>query len=107
MAKQRKSRADLHERAEQRGALAAAVFARRERLGLRQEELADLADCSVRFVHDVEAGKPTVQLDKLLEVLDALGLGLAVVEGVSGIAVGAAPTGRNLAADLGLEADRG
>jgi y4mF family transcriptional regulator len=87
VAKQRRSRADVRVRAEQRGVLAAAVFARRETLGLRQEELADLAGCSPRFVHDLEAGKPTVQLDKVLSVLDVLGLGLAVVDGATGITI--------------------
>jgi len=87
MAKQRRSRADVRVRADQRGVLAAVVFARREAVGLRQEELAELADCSPRFVHDVEAGKPTVQLDKVLAVLEALGLGLEVVEGVAGVTI--------------------
>jgi y4mF family transcriptional regulator len=81
MAKQRRSRVRLHERADQRGPLAAVILGRREALGLRQEELADLAGCSPRFVHDVEAGKPTAQLDKVLDVLDALGLHLLVVDG--------------------------
>lgn len=81
MAKQRRSRVRLHERAEQRGPLAAVVLGRRETLGLRQEELADLAGCSARFVHDLEAGKPTVQLDKVLDVLDMLGLHLEIVDG--------------------------
>lgn len=62
-------------------ALATAVRQRRRELGLRQEELADLAGTSQRFVHTVEAGKPSIQLDKLLAVLGALGLGLAIVEG--------------------------
>jgi HTH-type transcriptional regulator / antitoxin HipB len=87
VAKQRRSRADMRARAEQRGVLAAGVFARREVLGLRQEELADLAGCSPRFVHDLEAGKPTVQLDKVLSVLDVLGLGLAIVDGTTGITI--------------------
>lgn len=82
--------------------MAAVVFAQRELLGLRQEELADLAGCSARFVHDVEAGKATVQLDKVLELLDALGLGLAVVEGASGVVVGAGSDSRSLAQTLGL-----
>lgn len=87
MARQRRSRADVRERATQRGVLAAVVFARREALRLRQEELAELADCSPRFVHDLEAGKRTVQLDKVLAVLDALGLGLAVIDDARGITV--------------------
>jgi HTH-type transcriptional regulator / antitoxin HipB len=54
------------------------VRQRREELGLRQDELADLAGVSTRFVHTLEAGKPTVQLDRVAAVLDVLGLELAV-----------------------------
>jgi HTH-type transcriptional regulator / antitoxin HipB len=70
--------------------LAEAVRARRLRLGLRQEELAELAGCSTRFVHTVEAGKHTLRLDKLTELLAALGLGLVLRRGPPGIAVDAA-----------------
>ena len=56
------------------------------RLGLRQDELAELAGCSTRFVHTVEAGKDTLRLDKLIELLAALGLGLALRRGPPGIA---------------------
>jgi y4mF family transcriptional regulator len=97
MAKQRRSRVNLNERADQRGPLAAVVLGRREALGLRQEELADLAGCSARFVHDLEAGKPTAQLDKVLDVLESLGLHLAVVEGA----------GRRIVVDAALRADLG
>lgn len=83
MAKQRRSRVSLSDRAVQRGSLAAVVLGRRERLGLRQEELADLAGCSPRFVHELEKGKATVQLHKLIEVLDTLGLHLEVGDGTS------------------------
>jgi y4mF family transcriptional regulator len=58
--------------------LARDVRARRKDLGLTQPELADLAGCSPRFVRALEAGKATVQLDKLLAVLDVLGLELEV-----------------------------
>lgn len=61
--------------------LAKAVRARRSELGLRQAEVAELAGCSQRFVHTVEQGKPSLRLDKLLDVLKVLGLGLAVVPG--------------------------
>lgn len=67
--------------------LAAAVRARRQRLGLRQEELAELAGCSTRFVHTVEAGKPSLRLDKLLALLAVLGLGLELRRGPPGITV--------------------
>jgi y4mF family transcriptional regulator len=61
--------------------LARAVRLRRVELGLRQAELAVLAGCSERFVHTVEHGKTSLRLDKLLDVLAVLGLGLAVVPG--------------------------
>ena len=58
--------------------IGAFVRSRRRKLGLKQTELAELAGCSARFVHTVEAGKTTVRLDKLLDVLDVLGLELVV-----------------------------
>lgn len=61
--------------------LAGAVRQRRSELGLRQAEVAELSGCSQRFVHTVEQGKPSLRLDKLLDVLEVLGLGLAVVPG--------------------------
>lgn len=57
-------------------ALGADVRARRKVLGLRQEELAELAGVSVRFVRSLEHGKSTVRIDKLVAVLQALGLEL-------------------------------
>ncbi len=60
------------------GALDSTVSRRRKSLGLTQEELGDLAGCSARFVRALEAGKDTVQLDKLLAVLEVLGLELDV-----------------------------
>lgn len=56
--------------------LAAQVRERRTSLGLTQTDLADLAGCSSRFVRSLEAGKGTVRVDKLLDVLDVLGLEL-------------------------------
>ena len=64
--------------------LAKDVRARRKSLGLTQADLADLAGASTRFVHDLEAGKETVQLDKVLVVLAALGLHLRIQLGPSG-----------------------
>lgn len=55
----------------------AQVRARRKELGLTQDDLADLAECSPRFIRSLEAGKATVRMDKLLDVLEALGLELA------------------------------
>lgn len=56
--------------------LLAEVRSRRASLGLTQRDLADMAGVSERFVRFVEQGKPSVQLDSLLAVLDTLGLEL-------------------------------
>lgn len=45
---------------------------------LRQDELALAAGVSVRTVHEIEAGKPTLRLDVIERVLDALGLAIDV-----------------------------
>jgi len=54
------------------------VRERRKSLRLTQDELADLAGCSVRFVRVLEEGKPGVRLDKVLDVINVLGLELAL-----------------------------
>jgi HTH-type transcriptional regulator/antitoxin HipB len=58
--------------------LGATVRAARRSKGLRQAELALAAGTGRRFVVDLEAGKPTVRLDEVLRVLQALGLSLSV-----------------------------
>ncbi len=65
----------------ERAKLADEVRSRRRQLQLRQEELADLAGVSERFVFALENGKATVQLDKVLAVLNALGLHLEIHRG--------------------------
>ncbi len=52
------------------------VKQRRKALGLRQDEAAELSGVSERFVREVESGKPSVQLDKLEALLEAMGLRL-------------------------------
>jgi HTH-type transcriptional regulator / antitoxin HipB len=56
--------------------LAVVVRARRNDLSLTQQEVAEPADVSARFVMEVEQGKPTVRLDNLTAVLNAMGLSL-------------------------------
>jgi HTH-type transcriptional regulator/antitoxin HipB len=58
--------------------VAAEVRARRAVLRLTQHDLAQLAGVSERFVRFVEQGKPSIQLDSLIAVLDTLGLELNV-----------------------------
>ncbi len=45
----------------------------RKAQGLRQDQLAGVAGVGLRFIVDLEAGKPTIQLGKALKVLEALG----------------------------------
>jgi HTH-type transcriptional regulator / antitoxin HipB len=52
---------------------------RRRDLGLSQQEVADLANVAVRSVHAAEHGKPTLRLDTLIHICDALGLELRIV----------------------------
>ncbi len=61
--------------------LATAVRARRRQLRLRQDEVADLAGVSERFVFALENAKQSVQLDKVVAVLCALGLHLELHRG--------------------------
>ena len=53
--------------------LAAVLRAARRQLGLTQPQLALAAGVGVRFIVDLEAGKPTVRLDSVMRVLNALG----------------------------------
>lgn len=62
-------------------ALARAVRARRKALKLTQVDLSRLAGCGPDFVYDVEVGKASLRLDKLLDVLGVLGLELVVSQG--------------------------
>jgi HTH-type transcriptional regulator/antitoxin HipB len=60
-------------------ALGAALRAARKRMGLTQPDLALAAGVGVRFIVDLEAGKPTVRLQQVLRVVDALGGSLALI----------------------------
>ena len=57
-----------------------AVRTARKAMGLRQDELAAAAGVGLRFLVELERGKPTVQLDRVLSVLQAVGLDLQVVK---------------------------
>lgn len=53
--------------------LGSALRAARKQLGLTQPQLALAAGVGVRFIVELEAGKPTVRLENVLRVIDALG----------------------------------
>lgn len=58
--------------------LGAVIREQRKRLALKQLDLAGLGNTGNRFVVDVENGKPTVQLQKVLDLMDLLGLEVVV-----------------------------
>jgi len=53
--------------------LGQALLAARKQLRLTQSHLALAAGVGVRFIVDLEAGKPTVRLEHVLRVIEALG----------------------------------
>ena len=59
-------------------AVAEVVRATRRRHGLTQTDLAGLSGTGLRFVSELERGKPNVALNKVVAVLAALGLRLEV-----------------------------
>ena len=61
--------------------LGSALRAARKRMGLTQPELALAAGVGVRFIVDLEGGKPTVRLEQVLRVVDAVG-GSLVLSGL-------------------------
>ena len=50
----------------------------RKAQGLRQEELAAVANVGRRFLSELESGKPGAQLGKVVDVLNALGLDMTL-----------------------------
>lgn len=64
-----------------------AVRREREKLDLTQLELANFAGCGITFINQLEQGKVTVRLDKLLRVLNALGMTLTISKGKQAIEV--------------------
>ena len=63
--------------------LGVAIRSRRKQLKITQKELAMICGTGLRFIVDLEKGKPTCQVGKTLDVLHSLGL-----------AIEAAPLGR-------------
>ncbi len=58
--------------------LGAVIREQRKRLALKQLDIAGLGNTGNRFIVDLENGKPTVQLQKVLDVMDLLGLEVVV-----------------------------
>ena len=64
--------------------LGQALRSARKQLGLTQSELALTAGAGVRFIVDLEAGKPTVRLETVMRVIEALG-GQVMLDGLPDI----------------------
>lgn len=67
--------------------LGKAIRERRKLLKMTQRDLADLSDCAERLVHEVENGKETLRMDRLLAILRVLGLQLILVDGKGGLVI--------------------
>jgi len=52
------------------------IRGRRRELGLTQTEVAEVANTNLRFLSELERGKPTVRLENVLRVLATLGIEL-------------------------------
>lgn len=65
--------------------LGSSIREERKSQGLSQTELANLAGVSLNFVSQLESAKPTVRIDKVLQVLSTLGMELHIRYGKKGI----------------------
>jgi y4mF family transcriptional regulator len=59
--------------------LALIIKAKRKEQGLTQNDLALASNVGIRFIVDIEAGKETAQIGKVLKVCAMLGLKLGVI----------------------------
>jgi y4mF family transcriptional regulator len=62
------------------------LIVRRERKAqkLKQTELAAVSGVGIRFIVDLEAGKPTLQLEKVLRVVTTLGCAITITPPAGG-----------------------
>jgi len=58
--------------------LGQAIREQRRRLKVTQKDLAMVSGTGLRFIIDLEKGKPTCQLGKALEIVRALGMKLEI-----------------------------
>ena len=65
--------------------LGAAIEAERKRRKLTQGQLADLSNTSINFISQIERGKRTAQIGKVLDVLQILGMQLLIEKGAAGL----------------------
>ena len=56
------------------------IKVKRKDLKMTQPQLADISGSGVRFISDLENGKPTTQIGKVLNILHVLGCDLFISE---------------------------
>ena len=66
------------EKLESIGAIGNLIRKTRKEQRISQATLAGLSSVGTRYISDLENGKETIQIQKLLNVLNALGLGLYI-----------------------------
>ena len=62
-----------------------AIRARRKKLGYTMQEVAEFNQCSLRFVSELEHGKPGAGLGLTLKIANSVGLDIATIERGSGV----------------------
>lgn len=58
--------------------LGAAIRARRKELEYTQAYLAEFTGLSVTFISDVEQGKPTAEIEKVIRLINILGMDITI-----------------------------
>lgn len=61
------------------------IEAERKRRKLTQSQLADLSNTSINFISQIERGKKTAQIGKVIDVLQILGIQLVIERGTAGV----------------------
>lgn len=56
----------------------ALIRQRRTEMGLSQSQLSDISGSGTRFISDIENGKPTMQVGKVIDLLHVLGFDVIV-----------------------------
>ncbi len=64
----------------QESTLSKLIKEKRKHLGLTQEELSFKAGVGLRFIRELETGKPTLRMDKVNQVLKLFGYELGATE---------------------------
>ena len=62
------------------GNIGSLVKQKRNQLNMTQPQLAAISGTGVRFISDLENGKSTMQIGKILEILHVLGLDIYISE---------------------------